>query len=351
MLEPALGRLLPNFFRHFPTAFAEREQLEARHGNDGALAWSLFRLNWLVLTVLLAVFDLCLMMTDFRIQSLGYLVVLGVAAIYGVTGHLNAQSAHRAQPRLFSFLIGLAQVILGMSILTSLTYIATAANLPLQDANLLAIDRALGFDFRQYLKFADSSTWLIVVLAFCYRSIFWQIFLVLIGLPLAGYCRRTAEFVLALMLALVMTCCITMVVPAVGVYQILGLVPSDHLNIIPDAYYDTAREMPLIRAGELRLLDVSHLVGVVTFPSFHAASAILYAWALWPCRLFRPVNIGVNGAMLIATPIGGGHFLIDVLAGIAVAISALCVARFAARTLDADRATSDKPSWSVVRPR
>ncbi len=107
-------------------------------------------------------------MTDFRIQSLGYLVVLGVAAIYGVTGHLNAQSAHRAQPRLFSFLIGLAQVILGMSILTSLTYIATAANLPLQDANLLAVDRALGFDFRQNLKLTDSSTWLIVVLAFCY---------------------------------------------------------------------------------------------------------------------------------------------------------------------------------------
>ncbi|MGJ4939193.1 phosphatase PAP2 family protein [Bradyrhizobium sp. HKCCYLS1011] len=283
------------------------------------------------------------MLTDFRVQPLGYLLALGVAALYGVSGYLNAQSARRAHPRLFSLLIGLAQAILGMSILTSLTYVATAANLPPQDANLLAIDRTLDFDFRQYLQFANSHEWFIVILAFGYRSIFWQVFLIVIGLPLAGCCRKTAEFILALMLALVLTCCITTIAPAIGVYHALGPLPSDYPNIVPDCYYDTAREMPLIRNGTLRLLDLGRLVGVITFPSFHAASAILYAWALWPWRWFRPFNITINGTMLTATPIGGGHFLVDMLAGIIVAILAICLTRIAASTLSF-RTKSCEPS-------
>lgn len=339
MLEPALGCLLPTFFR-FTGSSTARSQLEARHGGEVALAWSLFRVNWLVLAILLAIFDLCLVSTDFRVQPSGYLIVLAAVAVYGISGHLNAQSPRHAKPRAFSFLTGFAQTVLGMSILASLTYVATAANLPLQDANLLAVDRTLGFDFRQFLAFVDSREWLTAVLAFGYRSIAWMICLVVAGLPLLGHCRRTAEFVLALLLALSVTCCITMIVPAIGVYDVLGLVPSDYPNITPGGYYDTAREMPLIRDGTLRLLDVSHLVGVITFPSFHAASAVLYAWALWPWPWFRPINIGVNGAMVIATPIGGGHFLIDVLAGIVVAISAICIARFAAQTLDTASATS-----------
>jgi hypothetical protein len=45
-----------------------------------------------------------------------------------------------------------------------------------------------------------------------------------------------------------------------------------------------------LRDGSLRTLDLMHLAGVVTFPSFHAA-AVLYAWAVWPMRLLRLPNL------------------------------------------------------------
>src|SRR5262249_14325691 len=92
--------------------------------------------------------------------------------------------------------------------------------------------------------------------------------------------------------------------------------------------------MPLLRAGTLRTLDLEHFGGAVTFPSFHAAAAILYAWALWPLRWVRPFSLAVNGLMLVATPIGGGHYLVDVLAGVMVAAGSISAARFAARLLD-----------------
>jgi membrane-associated phospholipid phosphatase len=78
----------------------------------------------------------------------------------------------------------------------------------------------------------------------------------------------------------------------------------------------------------LRVLDLFHLNGVLTFPSFHAASAILYAWGAWPIRWLRPFSLLGNGAMLLSTPIGGGHFLVDVLAGIVVATAAIYAARW-----------------------
>ncbi|WP_407155065.1 phosphatase PAP2 family protein [Bradyrhizobium sp. STM 3557] len=350
MMEPAIGTLLPTFFRRRQFVSYEAADIEHRHGQDVAVAWTIFRLNWLFLALLLAIFDLALLLTDFRIRPLGYLGVLAVAAMYGISGHLNARSAQCAKPRLFSCLIGFAQATLGLSILTSLTYIATAANLPLQDAALLAIDRALGFDFRHFLTFVDCREWLIHILSFGYRAISWMIQVIIVALPLTGYCRRTAEFILALMLALAVTCCITIAVPAIGAYHALGLVPSDYLHISPGGYYDTAREMPLIRDGSLRLLDLSKFVGVVTFPSFHAASAILYGWALWPWRWFRPVNIFINAAMLVATPIGGGHFLIDVLAGIAVAILAIYGAQSAHRLGSVDGAPISQTVSRLLAP-
>ena len=37
--------------------------------------------------------------------------------------------------------------------------------------------------------------------------------------------------------------------------------------------------------------------------------------------------------MLVATPVGGGHYFVDVIAGIAVAIVSICAARYAALSL------------------
>jgi membrane-associated phospholipid phosphatase len=81
----------------------------------------------------------------------------------------------------------------------------------------------------------------------------------------------------------------------------------------------------------LRHLDLFGLGGIVTFPSFHAASAVLYAWALWPVRWMRPIVVLAFTAMLAATPINGGHYLIDIIAGTAIAILAIAAARRAGR--------------------
>jgi membrane-associated phospholipid phosphatase len=67
------------------------------------------------------------------------------------------------------------------------------------------------------------------------------------------------------------------------------------------------------------------VTGIVTFPSFHAASCLLYTWAFWPVRWMRPITLAANGLMLASTPIDGGHYFIDVFAGLALAAAAIAL--------------------------
>ena len=46
-----------------------------------------------------------------------------------------------------------------------------------------------------------------------------------------------------------------------------------------------------------------------------------------PVRWLRPLALLINGAMLAATPLNGGHYFIDLIAGVAIAVPAIVAAR------------------------
>jgi len=81
-----------------------------------------------------------------------------------------------------------------------------------------------------------------------------------------------------------------------------------------------------VRDGSI--INISRLAptGLVTFPSFHAASAVLLAWALWHIPYLRYPGLALNAMMLAATPLYGSHFLTDVLAGAITAAVAIATA-------------------------
>jgi uncharacterized membrane protein YiaA len=321
---------------------------------EAEAAWRLIRFNWQLVAGVLVAFGLGLLLTNFHVQPLGYLIAFVIAAVYGLFGYYNVVSPERRHPRIFFPLTAIAQMILIVSVMVSITYIATSVNFPLKDATLLALDRAIGLDFRAYLNFINDRQWLIYILATGYRAISWPICVIVIALPLAGYYRRTGEFICAFTLALIATTCISTLIPATGIYGAMGLLAADFPNIVPQSYYDGMREIPALRDGSLRELNILQLGGVLTFPSFHAISAVLYTWAFWPVRWFRPLNLLCNGVMIAATPVGGGHFFVDVIAGIALAAASIFAARrihLALATADVfgeDHAIQQPPPWAIA---
>jgi membrane-associated phospholipid phosphatase len=67
--------------------------------------------------------------------------------------------------------------------------------------------------------------------------------------------------------------------------------------------------------------------GIITFPSLHAALALIITVALWPIPILRWVTIAINTLMLVSIPVDGGHYFIDVLAGLAIASASIVAAK------------------------
>jgi len=195
---------------------------------------------------------------------------------------------------------------------TQLTFIANTLGMPLQNDTFTRMDSAIGFDWSSWGAFVLSHPALLRLTTLAYESYAWQPFVAVIVLALFGPPRRNAEFVLAMTLALTITIVISALLPAIEPGHAHG--------------FDTpaADAMLALRAGQRAGLPY---VGIVSFPSFHAAMAVLFTLAYRGLRpAFYPAA-ALNGLMLLSVPFSGDHYLVDLLAGIAVALLALWLAR------------------------
>jgi len=294
--------------------------------HDAQPAWRLFIVNIICIGLMALTLALGLSATGLSLEPESLLLPLVSAALIGAVAFFAARRASdRAQ--MVGFACGsAAQLILITALMTPLTYVAATSDLPLQDASLAALDRGLGLDWRAYLAFLNDWPGVSRFFGLGYAMIGWPLFAAPVLLACQRHFGRLQQFTLAFALALVATTVISTLVPALGAYQELGLKASDSTYLAPLGYLDQLRDFPQVRSGALHELDLIHLVGIITFPSFHAAAAVLYVWGFWAIWWMRPAAIIVEGTMLLATPAGGGHYFVDVFAGMGVAVLAIAAA-------------------------
>jgi membrane-associated phospholipid phosphatase len=116
-------------------------------------------------------------------------------------------------------------------------------------------------------------------------------------------------------------------VPAVGAYAYFNPPPELFDNFTHHAGMWHYAELMKLRSGEPFVFLADNVRGMVTFPSFHTVLGIIIAYALRGFRwLFAPVAI-LNAVMIVSTLPEGGHHLVDVLAGIAIALIGLTLVR------------------------
>jgi len=134
---------------------------------------------------------------------------------------------------------------------------------------------------------------------------------------------RYDQFLLAFGLALALTSAIFILYPAQSAIPYwIGTDPA-----YPAAVVDQhVKVIDALRAGRLSVLDPENAIGLVSFPSFHAAAAILFIWGSWPFRTLRAPAIALNVAMTGTAFVEGSHYLVDIIAGTLVALVAIASA-------------------------
>jgi membrane-associated phospholipid phosphatase len=206
---------------------------------------------------------------------------------------------------------------LGLS-LASLSYVGAAFRLPLQDLQIAALDHWLGFDWTAAAQAVDRSPMLLTILDAAYSTFTAQLVLTTVVLLPARRIRDIDRFFVTFIFASLFAELASMLLPTLG--PISSMAADVSFTRLPTIGRTTADIVLALRSGTLRIIDLQALDGIISFPSLHAAVAILIPYHLRWCRpLFWPV-LALNILMFVSAVPSGNHYLADVLGGTVVAV-------------------------------
>jgi hypothetical protein len=272
--------------------------------------------------------------TPLELHAGPQIALLGLGLIPAVGAMIYSRPA-RHRPRMASLYFTVALVPFSALAFGDLGHVVSylSRSRPFWDDLLAKGDEALGFDWVGMLQWANEHP-VVTALAYgIYMSAGFQSIMAPILLAGLGRYRALQVTTIALLLTLIVTYGTAWLLPALGTYEFYGIDPSQHPNIAVRVASLHVPEIMGMRDGSI--LNISRLAptGLITFPSFHAANAVLLAWALWHVSYLRYPGLILIGLMLLATPLHGSHFLVDVLAGVLNATLAIATASILLRSL------------------
>jgi hypothetical protein len=204
------------------------------------------------------------------------------------------------------------------AMLLVMSYLAASCAFPLQDVMMERLDRAIGFDWSAWHNAVLKQPILGFLLLGVYSSPMLQALLLTIYFPATGRSARIGELVLLA----VVTGVAAMLISAI--WPTLGPVAAHGGGDVVPVYL---RDLWALRAGGPWHFELSAMQGIVTMPSYHTVQAVLFTYAFRRTGLVGYGIATLNLVMLLSISPIGGHYLVDMLAGGALALGAIAVQR------------------------
>ena len=207
-------------------------------------------------------------------------------------------------------LLGMASIIF--------CYMFATLRFPLYDKQLSALDKAFGFDWVSYFNFCIRHQFVNKVLRVAYSSLGWQTIFTISFLAYRRKFTKNIELVWITLVSLLITTAVSGIIPACGTFYFYGVGLENAVHL---------KDYFSLRTGEPLRFALDNIHGIITFPSFHTASAILLTYAHRGERSFY-LFLLANILMILATPVFGGHYLVDVLGGGVVAVFSIFLVQY-----------------------
>lgn len=297
----------PLFFRSASKVTSSRVTL----GRD-ALA------RWLFVGALSAVAGSACRLAGLELPARDLVAPIGlVLALAGA----SAWYARRGEAAFVLSLTSLAQVVAFAACYIVLMYAAATINRPLVDEQLAAFDAWCGVTAPAVRGWAQAHPWANLAFNFAYDTLLWQTAAVIAVLGLSGDRRPLESFVWAFMLSATASLVLFSLFPANGPFVTFGFSPTADQRQFIEHFVS-------LRDGCRTLVSWRGAEGLITFPSFHVAWAIVLTWAFRRRTLIYAIA-PLNLLVIVSTMTTGWHYFADVAAGTAVSIGAIAVTHFA----------------------
>jgi hypothetical protein len=274
------------------------------------MAISQWPFAWVGLSLLLAI--------DFMWASQAGLTIRGCGAHACLIGALLAVAvAYRRRNRSIANMIeAVAWWFVFTPAIATLSYLAASCAFPLQDLVLERLDRAIGFDWVGWHDAVLHRPILNFLLFVSYNSLFPQVTFSIIYFSATDRLARTRELLMLAGATAAVTVLISAIWPTLGPFATYGGGDDSFVH-----------DLLAVRAGGPWHFNLMALEGIIQMPSYHTVLAVLLTYAF---RGTGPIGNGIavlNTFMLLSIPPFGGHYLVDVLAGAALALGAIAVQR------------------------
>jgi hypothetical protein len=288
-------------------------------------AWS----GWLLwIIVVIGIVDaVWLLVTPITLSESSILTACMIVCWTPLGFRLAAQA--RGYPRLQTLFFGGTMLLTAWPTLRLLNHLTMTTGFPIADSQLAAWDAAIGFDWLSYLHWLDQRPGLLQVMRLCYGSLTEYSVVIFIILVLSREAPiRCLEFFRLFVLTSLSCIAIGLFFPALAAAEFYEPTTNVFHNLRPYAGAYHVASLHELRTNPHVLLDLNRLPGLVTFPSFHTALGVVVIYcARWNPWLFG-LSLSVNSVMIASTPLYGSHYLIDVIAGAAVAGLAITCLRY-----------------------
>ena len=225
---------------------------------------------------------------------------------------------YRNDLRVFTTVRAGVLLIAFLNVGAPLSYLVVSTNAALVDTTLAAWDCALGFDWLVLHAWLQSHPYVQITLHLAYLSSGLQMIIVVVFLGFSARPARLEEFLCLFILATLLVILASGPFPAAGAWK--------HYEIGKAFDLSSLSHFELLRNGRMREISIDQTQGLVSIPSLHAAVAVLLVYAVRGTILL-PAFFVINIAMLASTPVDGGHYLVDVVAGVALAFGLIALSR------------------------
>ena len=303
------------------------------------------------------------------------LAVAGIDAVWAGLGHfdldlgayamavlvaavLAAGAAYygrvRREPALSAMLGGTAFLCAFSAGFSVLTYFLLTIAGPRIDGLLAQADTAMGLPWPMLAAWAGAHPAFNAVLKLAYVAMLPMVAFTVVMLGCSGRATRIYEFCLAVAAGAIIAAAFWTAFPSFGAFSVYTLPPAlaAHLQVVLDQHY--AQSLVALLAHGPGRIAPDEVKGLIGFPSYHAVLALLVIWYLRDIKLLRVPVIGLNLLVLASTPVQGGHHVVDVLGGFAVAAAAVAIAqalrKAARRAAGQAEAAPARPAAAALAP-
>lgn len=230
-------------------------------------------------------------------------------------------------------------LIKSVSILTAITqYQVVAMQSPLVDPYLAEADAFLGIWVPEITAWGRAHPKTLQFLGICYLAMIPEIATAVLLLAMLWRdWLRLWEYVFHFHFCLIVAVLILSLFPAEGVFTYYGFTPSIDWTRFSEQFHG-------FRSGQMRVIHLDDLEGLISMPSFHATVGMMVTWAMRGRIPYLAVFGVLNLGLVACTVVSGSHYFVDLVAAALLFGASLLLFRKAVVPLS-QLVTNERNAW------